>query len=211
MWEMIRVLVTGFKEFGDEPINPSRLLATKLDGQVLGNAQVYGFVLPVSYSRVRKAIKYILEIIDPDIVLSFGLSPQRAIVSIERIALNYAYSRMPDNDGVFLNHARIIDDGPIALESTIDARKITDLFLNNGIPAVVSYHAGTFLCNYVFYLMLYHSMGNRRRVGFIHIPYTHKDVIKMLRENKLKITPSIDDEKLLQAIKKLILYLVEEK
>ncbi len=208
---MIRVLVTGFEEFGDEPINPSRILVTKLDGQVLGRAQIYGFVLPVSYSRVRRITKYLLENIDPDVVLSFGLSLQRTVVSVERIALNYAYSRIPDNDGVVLNHVKIIDNGPIALESTINVFKTTELFLENGVPAIVSYHAGTFLCNYVFYLMLYYSINSERKVGFIHIPYTHRDVINMLGGSKPRIAPSIDGDKLLQAIRKLVLYLVEEE
>jgi len=208
---MVRVLVTGFEEFGDEPVNPSRMLVRELDGQVLGRAQVYGFALPVSYSRVRRAVRYLLEDIDPDIVLSFGLSPQRTVVSVERIALNYAYSRMPDNDGVVLNHKKIVENGPIALESTINVFKTTELFLENGVPAIVSYHAGTFLCNYVFYLMLYYSINNKRKVGFIHIPYTHRDVINMLGGSKPKIAPSIDGDKLLQAIRKLVLYLAEEE
>lgn len=208
---MIRVLVTGFEEYGSEPINPSRSLATKLNGQVIGRAQIYGFILPVSYNRVRKAVKYLLEAIDPDVVLSFGLSPRRSVVSIERIALNYAYSKIPDNDGVVLSHVKIVDNGPIALESTIDILRIIDIFLNNGVPAVISYHAGTFLCNYVFYLMLYHSIDNRRKVGFIHIPYTHKDVINMLGRNESRIVPSIDADRLLQAIRKLILHLTEEE
>ncbi len=208
---MIRVLVTGFETFGDEPVNPSKELAIKLDGQVLGRAQVYGYVLPVSYNRAKKAVKYILETIDPRIVLSFGLSPQRTVVSIERIALNYAHSRIPDNDGVFLSHARIINEGPIALESTINTQRARDIFIENGIPAIVSYHAGTFLCNYVFYLMLYYSMVSERKAGFIHIPYTHKNIISMLRRNKIKTAPSIDEEKLLHAIRKLIINLVEEE
>ncbi len=204
---MIRVLVTGFERFGREPLNPTEELVARLDGEVVGRAIIYGVVLPVSYNRSKRLIRLLLGNIEPDIILSFGLSSQRTIVSIEKIALNYAHSRTPDNDGIVLKHNKIIENGPLALESTLNVEEAVKVLLDNNVPAIVSYHAGTFLCNYVFYLMLYYSLHTSRIVGFIHIPYTHRDVVEIIRRSESRIPPSIDYEKLYYAIRKLILFL----
>ncbi len=107
---MIRVLVTGFERFGREPLNPTEELVARLDGEVVGRAIIYGVVLPVSYNRSKRLIRLLLGNIEPDIILSFGLSSQRTIVSIEKIALNYAHSRTPDNDSIVLKHNKIINN-----------------------------------------------------------------------------------------------------
>ncbi len=206
---MPRVLITGFERYGKEPINPTERIALELNGQVIGKALIYGLVLPVSYRSIKKMLPQVLADIDPDIVLSLGLSPQRTLVSIERIALNYVFSKIPDNDGIIIEHKKIIDNGPLALESTINVIEAANVMLKNGVPTTISYHAGTFLCNYVFYLILYYSRNHKRRVGFIHVPYTHRDVVFMLRNKVNKNPPSIHYDLLVNAIKKLILYLSE--
>jgi pyroglutamyl-peptidase len=39
------------------------------------------------------------------------------------------------------------------------------------IPSQLSYSAGAYVCNDLFYSLLAHFKGSSTRVGFIHIPY----------------------------------------
>ena len=40
-----------------------------------------------------------------------------------------------------------------------------------GIPAAVSYSAGTFVCNDTLFLLLHHFRASPVRVGFVHVPF----------------------------------------
>ena len=39
------------------------------------------------------------------------------------------------------------------------------------IPCKLSYSAGTYVCNDIFYRLLYHHRGSGVQVGFIHVPF----------------------------------------
>jgi pyroglutamyl-peptidase len=41
-----------------------------------------------------------------------------------------------------------------------------------GIPAQVSYSAGTYVCNDLLYTLLAQFAGSNTKVGFIHVPYS---------------------------------------
>ncbi len=66
----------------------------------------------------------------------------------------------------------------------------------NGIPAAVSYTAGTFVCNYLFYgLMDYISRTSPHlRGGFIHIPYIPEQTID-------KTAPSLSLDMIVRALR----------
>ena len=52
-----------------------------------------------------------------------------------------------------------------------------------GIPAAVSYSAGTFVCNQLMYGVLYyiHHSFPQTRGGFVHVPYIPQQVTSMNR------------------------------
>ena len=68
-----------------------------------------------------------------------------------------------------------VDSAPDAFFSTIPTRQITERLRTAGIPAALSYSAGTYVCNNLLYAALYESSqaekGNFARCGFIHVPY----------------------------------------
>ena len=55
-----------------------------------------------------------------------------------------------------------------------------------GISASVSYFAGVFVCNDVFYSLLhkYHNTG--KKVGFIHLPYLPEQVEERVPSMKIE-------------------------
>jgi pyrrolidone-carboxylate peptidase len=62
---------------------------------------------------------------------------------------------------------RIRKGGPLALMSRLPVDRILQGLRRARVPAVVSFHAGTFVCNRVFYEGL---TASTVPCGFIHVP-----------------------------------------
>ncbi len=62
--------------------------------------------------------------------------------------------------------------GPAAYLSTLPVEPIAAAIAARGVPAEVSNHAGTYLCNHILYQSLHRtaSRAEQRRIGFLHLP-----------------------------------------
>ena len=171
---MPRVLVTGFTKWGNEPGNPTEELAKRLDGSTVLGAEVVGKVLPVSFKRAGSIVEQLVRELRPSVVISFGLAPKDQVIRVERVAVNIMAPKKPDEDGYRPVDEPIDPSGPVAYFSTIPTRKIYEELLRRGIPARLSYSAGTFLCNFVMYKFLRELdiLGMNSLSGFIHVPFT---------------------------------------
>ncbi|MCE9553464.1 MAG: hypothetical protein K8T91_08830 [Planctomycetes bacterium] len=65
-----------------------------------------------------------------------------------------------------------MSDGPLAYASDLPMALLAERIRVAGIPASVSHHAGTYVCNATLYLSRYiaERMAVQTRVGFIHLP-----------------------------------------
>ena len=74
-----------------------------------------------------------------------------------------------------------------------------------GIPASVSYTAGTFVCNHLMYGVLYKIAKEfpDMRGGFMHVPFLHEQVISRPG------TPSLSKEDIVKGIEAAIKAIVE--
>ncbi len=200
------IVVTGFDVYGSEVGNPTGKIALELNGMVIGNYIVHGLRLPVSYTSVRRAVEMIYNYFNPSIILSLGLSPTRPIPAVERIALNYVDARIPDADGIILRGERIVSDGPLALETNVNVKSLVKYLIDQGIPITISYHAGTYLCNYLYYLLLYKGLSRNTKVLFIHVPRTRNEALTLLKSSK--ITHFMEYDLLVNMVKRVLEYLV---
>ena len=68
---------------------------------------------------------------------------------------------------------KVQEDGDTAYFATIPVKAMVKNIKDHGIPASISYTAGTYVCNSVMYDLLY--LIDRKypsiRGGFIHVPY----------------------------------------
>ncbi|HHC19143.1 MAG TPA: pyroglutamyl-peptidase I [Euryarchaeota archaeon] len=176
----MKVLLTGFEPFGGDEKNPTELIVKHMDGKTIEDAKIYGIVLPVSVRRAGPKLENALKDIKPDISISLGLAPTYSNIAVERIAVNIVDARIPDNDGYQPVDEIIEEDAPLAYMATLPVRAIVKALRDSGIPAVISYSAGTYLCNYVMFKTLHFSKvnGYPRMAGFIHVPYTPDQVVK---------------------------------
>jgi pyroglutamyl-peptidase len=184
--EPSRVAVVGFEPFDGRTKNRSWELARKLRGR--GATDVY--CLPVDFSRIDALVAGIL-VRAPKALLMIGESPIQEL-RVEQIALNVADSEREDNAGRIPHGEEVIPGGPLALKTSWDARAVAGRLHQEGIPASVSYHAGTFACNAALYCAISRlekgdpsvaskvnsvgriadapAAGTETAIGFFHIP-----------------------------------------
>jgi pyroglutamyl-peptidase len=174
-----RVLVTGFEPFGKEDSNPTAKLANAFDRRRIGESRIVGRVLPVSYRRVGTSLRLLLEEEEPDVVVATGLWAGRTDLTVERVAINVMDARIPDNDGYGPRNAAVVRGGPAAYLSTFPCTKIVTDMKEEGVPATLSYSAGTFICNSLLYHLLHHSHKHAipKLAGFLHVPYMPEQVV----------------------------------
>lgn len=99
---------------------------------------------------------------------------------MERVALNMDDARIDDNAGNRPVDSPIEPDGPIAYWASIPARKVVEAIRQEGIPATLSYSAGTFVCNHVIYSTC-HFVASRSlniKVGSVHVPYLPEQAVE---------------------------------
>lgn len=131
--------------------------------------------IPTEFEASIDALKAAIDAHQPNAILCVGQFGGSPSIQIERVAINLRDARTPDNAGFQPHDQPVVDSAPDAFFSTIPTRQITDRLRAAGIPAALSYSAGTYVCNNLLYAALYESSqaekGNSARCGFIHVPY----------------------------------------
>ena len=172
---MTTLLLTYFGPFEGVPINPSQAVALGAQYVLEASAPeltVEVHELPVEFAESSRVLGELLERIKPELAISLGVAAGRDKVSLERVAVNLDSARIPDNSGAQLIDQPIRGDGPDAYFSTLPTRAIFEQLTAQQLPVELSYTAGTFVCNHVFYELM-HATKGAIPAGFIHIPLTH--------------------------------------
>ncbi|MCI8505883.1 MAG: pyroglutamyl-peptidase I [Lachnospiraceae bacterium] len=170
---MKRILVTGFEAFGEDRINASWEAVEALP-DVIGETEIVKWCLPVEYDRVEGCLKGFMEELEPNAVVCVGQAAGRTAITPEKAAINWMASGTADNAGVKYEGVRICDDEVAAdgYFASLPVEKIEAVLKKAGIPAQVSYTAGTYVCNRVMYGLLRYlrQQASPIKGGFIHVP-----------------------------------------
>lgn len=175
----MRILVSGFEPFLDEKVNPTALIADHVNscdfhklGERTSTLDVRGVVLPVTFDGAFLRLKSEMSHFKPDVVVCFGLAGGRTTVDIERIAINIRggdQTSRGDNLGKTPS-GQVIPGAPLALETTLPYDLILDELKSRGVPAKVTFSAGTYVCNDVFFQLQNELRYTKIKSGFIHVP-----------------------------------------
>jgi len=178
---VLTVLVTGFEPFDGADHNPSGDVARRLAELGHPDCHLVGEVLPVSFAQAPGLLAAAIDVHHPDIIVMLGLAENRHAITPERVALNLADARIPDNDGAQPTDAPLEPHGPAARFTHLPVKQIALAITNAGLPAEVSLSAGTYVCNAVMYTALgiaeqasggNGTTGTPLQAGFIHLPAT---------------------------------------
>jgi len=174
----MKVLVTGFDPFGGDKINPAYEAVKLLPAQIEG-AEIVKEELPTVYGKCGEVLEQAIQKHRPDAVLCVGQAGGRSVISVEKVAVNLAEARIPDNAKQQPSDQSTVEGGPAAYFSTLPVKAIVKNIKEHGIPASISYTAGTFVCNDIMYRLL-HLIATKYpqlRGGFIHVPFDTNQVL----------------------------------
>lgn len=166
---MRKILITGFQPFGGRSVNSSWEVVRRLPA-VIGDLTVSTRQIPVSFESDAEEVLREADAVRPDIILCLGQAAKRPAITPEQVAINLRHSDVPDPHGYEPHDEPIIPGGPDAYFSTLPARQMAEAMEASGVPAEVSYSAGTFVCNDLMYKLLHRYHNTDTAVGFIHVP-----------------------------------------
>lgn len=114
----------------------------------------------------------------PDIWIGVGVAVNSPAIRLENIGINVRCFDVPDINGITMNAAAIINEGPVAHQSNLKTDQIVQSLRAAGIPAHLSFHAGTHLCNQMLYSV--RQLSEQKLLpllsGFVHVPQSTENV-----------------------------------
>jgi pyroglutamyl-peptidase len=163
---MGNILVTGFEPFGGDARNPSGDAALALHGALIAGHRVHGVVLPCVFATAPAALAAAVLATQPALVLCLGLAASRNGFHPERVAINLIDARIPDNAGAQPVDVPVQAGAAPAAFTTLPVKAMASALQAAGHAATVSYSAGSYVCNQVFFALMQLPVP---RGGFLHL------------------------------------------
>lgn len=181
-----RVLITGFGPFLDVKDNPSALLTErlkKITPEQCKNLDLKTHIIPTEWQAVRQTFDTLIRTHDPQILLHFGVHRSATKIRIEQQAANCTGTK-EDACGVCHETKTIIDSAPDTLTTTLPVHTMIETLNQSGPLAKLSTDAGSYLCNFLYFLSLTHcaQSNGSAQACFIHIPRLERDSAPSLEE-----------------------------
>ena len=165
-----KVLLTGFEPFGGASFNPSGAVVQEIGRHGIDGVEIITAVLPVEFKRSAEILIDLIKTHQPSVVISLGQAEGRDFIGPEKVAINLADARIADNAGVKLENQKVDPNAADGYFSTLPIRAIVDAISALGINAKVSYSAGAFICNEIFFTAQSFLQASTVISGFIHLP-----------------------------------------
>jgi pyroglutamyl-peptidase len=125
-------------------------------------------VLPVEFERSFEKLAELLASVDHDAVVSFGLADDGAL-RLERTARNRNGASVADAAGVVAAGA-IVPDAPETIASRLPLESIALRLASSDVPHRFSDDAGDYVCNNLFFRLLYEHTVDTKPRGLVHVP-----------------------------------------
>jgi len=201
----MKILLTAFEPFGGEKINPAQEAVKLVKSNILG-ADIVKIDVPVTFKDAGEVVYQAMKKENPDVVFCIGQAGGRVGITPEKVAINFEDGRIPDNAGYQPFDEVCFEDGETAYFTSLPVKKMVAKIKEAGIPASVSYTAGTYVCNCLMYNVLYRIDKEFKNVkgGFMHVPFVHEQVLT--KPN----TPSLSLDDVVKGIEKAIEAIVED-
>lgn len=165
-----RLLITGFDPFGGESVNPS-YEAVKGLPDIIGEYSLTKACIPTKFGAATEKVIELAEKIQPHAIICVGQAGGRGGITPEVIGINLRDASIPDNGEYMPKDEKCVPDGQNAFFSTLPVKAMVNAIKEKGIPASLSYTAGTFVCNDLLYTLLHRFEGTDIKIGFIHVPF----------------------------------------
>lgn len=157
---MPRILLTAFEPYDCWSENSSWLTLMELTRWFDSGGQVVTRRYPVNLAEMMHRLGEDL-LLGFDYAIHLGQSPGSPAIKLESTGLNVTDEGTP-----------IIPNAPAAFRTDLPLEAWGRLLCTEGIPTVVSHHAGTYLCNAALFFSQHYaaSHGMATKACFIHLP-----------------------------------------
>ncbi len=169
------VLITAFEPFGEWRSNSSWQCLVQFTRDLPLEPKIVTRLYPVDFAEARTRLARDLTA-GIDVVLHLGQATGRPMIELEMFGLN-----MGGTPGEELSTFRPLEqEGPPAYRSALPLHDWAAKLRLRGIPAQVSFHAGTYLCNAMLYWTHYiaEREGLPTRSAFVHVPLEPSQVVE---------------------------------
>jgi len=166
------VLLTGFSPFDGAARNPSADAVALVEAAWDRPEHLVVATLPVAFARAPGELARLAAAHSPALVVATGLAGGRRDLSVERVAVNLADARIPDDDGHRPAGEPLDPDGPDAYLLRGPVKAAAAAATAAGAAASTSLTAGAYVCNAVAYALGAWERGAAgRRAAFVHVPW----------------------------------------
>ncbi len=142
------------------------------------SARIETAILPVVYGAAEQKLDQEITRVGPDLILALGEAPGDRF-RLEVQAFNLDDSKYTDNAGVIRQKAPIVVGAPERYLTLLPIHDMQERLKRAALPSAISYSAGDYLCNHLFYQLIHRigrePEGQRPIAGFIHVPVLPKD------------------------------------
>lgn len=186
MRKQVKCLITGFDAFGPAgavEANPTQSFVEALPRSLVlpavGRVPLSGRVLPTAsrsgWQTLKRSIDEAVAASEGSLVLVMtGLAAGRSHISLERFAMNMRDYPIKDNEGNLFKDSFVDELQPDTMirRTRVPLDAVESAVLEAGFPCQISNHAGTFLCNELYFKALDYCsrLGKVRAVLFVHVP-----------------------------------------
>lgn len=176
---MKKVLLTAYGPYDEWPVNASWLVMQEVTRELPETLDVTTRLYPVHFQEVEARLRSDLAD-DFDVAIHLGQAPGSGRIALEQIGVNVARERDQRPE-----QARLLAvEGPPAYASRLPLGDWARQIREAGIPAEVSHHAGTYLCNAALYLAhhIAAEQGKSTQATFLHLPIDPSQAIASHRD-----------------------------
>jgi len=163
-------LLSGYEPFGGADTNPSIEALWPLQEQIVGGLDLRVIEVPVVWDDAWLVLADEIFLLNPDIVIATGQAGSDKM-RFEINAVNIEEGT--DNDDVTRSGEAVVEGGPGALIDSLPEDVMSVAMEQAGYATSISDDAGTYLCNNLFYHLMYYAELEAERddlvAGFIHV------------------------------------------
>jgi pyroglutamyl-peptidase len=170
---MPKILLTAYEPYDVWKENASWLALVELTKNMPADLDVTTRRYPVDFTEVKQRLAE--DLADQyDFAVHLGQAPGSSVVQLEQIGINVGGQSSQQRH----QHRPLSSDGPVAYRSTLPLEDWVPVLRDAGIPTVLSFHAGTFLCNATLYWTHYLAQRNgwQTQAAFVHLPLATNQV-----------------------------------
>jgi len=163
-------LLSGYEPFGGADTNPSIEALWPLQEQIVGGLDLRVIEVPVVWDDAWLVLEDEIFLLNPDIVIATGQAGSDKM-RFEINAVNIENGT--DNDNVTRSGEAVVEGGPDTLPDRLPEDVMVAAMEQAGHATSISDDAGEYLCNNLFYHLMYFTAYEAVRedlvAGFIHV------------------------------------------